>query len=61
MLVTFHDNTKNDSTKYVIAGEPMRGSTLFFIIARRQNLSDVRLKDMCSRLCFLYQGIPGCL
>ena len=53
MLVTFHDNTKNDSTKYVIAGEPMRGSTLFFIIARRQNLSDVRLKT-CAVDCVFY-------
>ena len=41
---------------------PSRGSSLFFIIARRwRNLSDVSSIDMRSRLCFLYPGIPGCL
>ena len=43
----------------IIAGEPWRGSILFFVIPRRrQNLSDVKLKTCAVDCVFLYLGIP---
>ena len=57
-MVNIHEPEANNCfstiTQVIIAGEPWRGSILFFIIARRrQNLSDVKLKT-CTVDCVFY-------
>ena len=52
-LINASPQQQRNINSTIIAGEPQGGSCLFFIIARRQNLSDVRLKT-CAVNCVFY-------